>query len=291
MGFWAAAAKFAGAAVAPTVQEAVGRKLGPKLGIPSPGEEQAQFMNEAYPGTNPWERLGSPSSGAMAAAQEQRRSSYTAANAQRYSAETSAGATREAAATSAGAQEYSARISFLTKALEQGPQAFNAARSYLDGRGRKAGSGLGMIGTWPTQVTLEAQRMPAQIRLLQAQTGLARTQAESIAAKLKPEIDHLYSQVLKNNTDAEYKAFQNLTSTVYTAAKETANLTEADIRRMFPTISFGAATAAVALFKVARLVLGHRARKAGTRTHGWRRRTSSDGTSSTEEFDQWKGPN
>ena len=66
--FSASASQKAGAYVG----HGTGVALGNMLGIPSAGQMQARYNKEAFPGTTPWEQLGSPGAGVGGALANQR---------------------------------------------------------------------------------------------------------------------------------------------------------------------------------------------------------------------------
>lgn len=101
MAFGAALKAGLGYAAAGAIGNLATEKLGPALGIPRPGDAQLDFMNRAYPGTTPWERLGSPASGVRAAGVAQAKVARINAAAGIAQAKIQAGATERAAATAA----------------------------------------------------------------------------------------------------------------------------------------------------------------------------------------------
>ena len=192
-----------GSAILGGAENAIGQKAedfsGKVLGIPSPGKQARNFMDDAYPGTNPWERLGAQGGAQGVAAQGQRSERQMQSklishqkNLQRQELQTR----RDVANVQAKAQMYSADKtasgSVISSGVNVGPDAVRGGLAALTGRS---------IGEWKTAVSAMTKRLPSEIQKNTAQASHFFQQSRSARDKLRSEISVLNSQAQKNVAD------------------------------------------------------------------------------------------
>ena len=175
---------------------------GKVLGIPSPGQEARTFMDQAYPGTNPWERLGAQGGVASVAAQQQRSQrtmqSKEQSN-QRYMQEKELQTRRYVADKAA-----SSRV--ISSGLPVGSGSVRGGLAALRG---------GSVADWDTAVGVMVKKMPFEISQAKARTvkdvseaprnlaqaGLFKQQTKNLRDRLLPEINKLNAETQKALAD------------------------------------------------------------------------------------------
>jgi len=159
-----------------TILGSVGSQLASKgmdkiFGVPTPptgaeaGQLQKEFMDAAYPGTNPWERLhsggGGQASPASIAASEQRNSRDL--QAREFAQQKSLTAMNN-------------RASVISSSAALGPQAMQSALGALKGDSP---------GDYDTQISLAKQRLAPEIKNLDANTQKSINESLESAVRAK----------------------------------------------------------------------------------------------------------
>ena len=133
-----------------------GQQAGGFLGIPTAGQLQSQFNDEAYPGTTPWERLGSPGA-TSGAAQAQTRAS------------------KENVRTQSSAQVKAARI-------QADAAKYTADRQVESTRLKGSGADTGTGGT--------GDALP----LFDSMTARQRQEVEALRARVPVEVERMSAE-------------------------------------------------------------------------------------------------
>lgn len=144
---------------------AIGHKV---FGIPPPvtgaqlGEQQRAYMDQAFPGTNPWERLGQSSAlSPVEVAQEQRKTQSKQLQVQERIANKQMATQERVAQIGAGATKFAT-------AFRHGPEGLRAMEQADEGR---------PIGAYDTEVSIKARKVSSEIKKLDAESRLALERA------------------------------------------------------------------------------------------------------------------
>jgi len=182
------------------------------LGIPTADDKLLNTFNKLYPGTNPWERLGSSGSGVGARG-------------------LGAQLEREKLRTSEKIARINARAQVTAAGVSVGRNATVGGTAHLEGKDTQ---------DWDTQVSVRRDLVDSKIALNYGLSEKARQEANAIAQKLAPELKKLTreSQLLMARAITEaHNGNIKYAESLWAEAKSRADVKKTELGYLTPAFS------------------------------------------------------